>query len=932
MTVVLRSVGDPEADAAARAHVTGLGLDLVDGARDVVEVPTGTDGLLVFLEAGDELQPDAITALVRRMEAAGADVGLGSAALRRAGRTWRRVEPAVLADAVAPRRRAELLGVVDLRGLVVAAELWRAAGPGPVAWDGPAVAATSVLLAARAVTTTADLVVVTDETAEADLPIEERRRHRPARTTAVCRGIAAAAEALPVDLRAAHATTVVARHLRPVVVDALAGRAPAFDEVAALARLLVDHLGPVLPTETLRVEDRILVRVAGRGDVDDARAAASFLEDNPRGLPHDGTVVGPEGEDEVAPGWLTAVPRDDRLVGRADQELRVRLLAPLVVGGTWRLDGNALVTCAPGGEPVVHVDGVRAAVRPRPDVSADLWAARDHEDHGTSGFTAELGVDALPAARGDRRQVEVALGGRSVSRSVAAGPRAAPSAPVVVTAARLEGEVLHLVGRGGAVELRLTGPRAQTEWVRAEAGAEGQFSAALQLRTPFFAHVTPLPADVHVLAARAAAQGHGEPTALEVAWGEDLLRPETEWVGAGFSLRPRAPDRLAVGPPVRLVEDSARARRRRMNAWSDDGVGRLGRTVVLESFAGRSVADNPLAIARELGRRDVDVDLAWIVDDASVLVPEGSRAVLRRTPEMFDVLANAAAYVSNASAPSWWRKRPGMVHVQTWHGVPLKRIGEDRGPGDLATWRHRETVAAQAAGWDLLVSPSPWCSPIFRSAFRFGGTLLEAGQPRNDVLLGPGRDAVGARVRAELGLAPDQRVVLYAPTWRDHAGHRDAKPVHLDVPAFLEASPGTTLLVRGHYNASRQRDLDDAGHRGRVVDVTRYPDAADLLCAADALVTDYSSVMFDFCLTDRPIVLLVPDLATYRSVHPGMYFDIEEHAPGPVVADTAGVVTALEQADAYAPARARFRADFCPLDDGGSSARVVDHLMTTLAW
>ena len=100
-----------------------------------------------------------------------------------------------------------------------------------------------------------------------------------------------------------------------------------------------------------------------------------------------------------------------------------------------------------------------------------------------------------------------------------------------------------------------------------------------------------------------------------------------------------------------------------------------------------------------------------------------------------------AAYVANAGAPYWFTKKPGQVHLQTWHGTPLKRIGEDRGPGDFATWRHRRRIAAQAAGWDALVSPSRFCSPIFRSAFRFDGPMLEVGYPRNDVLV----SADGAR-------------------------------------------------------------------------------------------------------------------------------------------------------------------------------------------
>ncbi|MCW2865821.1 MAG: glycosyl transferase [Marmoricola sp.] len=920
LTVVLRSSGDPARDADQREVLTAAGLACVLGPPDVVELPTDLAGLVTFLEPGDQPQPEALARLVQQVERAGAQVGRGGVAQRTGTSPPRRLTRQRPAGAVDPRQRPEVLALVDLRGLVVDAAAWRAVTrdvPGP--WDGPAQAGTRVVLAAPAVAVVPDLVVVTDDSAEVDLPVERRRRHRADRCAAVCRGIAAASADLPEDLRAPHAAALVEERLGDLVVDALAGRATGFPEVAALARLLVDRLAAPEVRAGLTVEDRLRAWVAAHGTTAEVRSAAAYLLRHPRGLPHrDQVVVGPE-------DWLDRVPPEWRRLEPADRRLRVRLLEPQEEGGTWRLRGNALVTATSDGVPRVEVDGVVLPVTVRPDPSAGVWAASDHEDHDDCGFEATAEEGTLPAPPPGGRRVRVTLHGLSETRVVAEPGRAPGPSVVVLAGFDIADGGLDVTGHGPAAHLRLVGPLADSGWVATRPGADGAFTVSLPLTTTLFSREVGLPAGRYAVQARGR-----DGTERPLAWGAALADPATERVGPRMSLRPVGADGLVVGPPVALRDDSARSRQVRMNLWTPQGTASLRRTVVLESFAGRSVADNPLAVGRELARRDLDLDLAWLVDDPSVEVPEGTRAVPRRTPEMFAVLADAAAYVSNASAPDWWRKRPGMVHVQTWHGVPLKRIGEDRGPGDLATWRHRETVASQAAGWDVLVSPSPFCSPIFRSAFRFGGTLLEAGQPRNDVLLGPGRDAVGARVREELGLAADARIVLYAPTWRDHAGHRVAKPVHLDVPEFLAGSPGTTLLVRGHYNASRQRDLH---HEGRVVDVTRYPDAADLLCAADALVTDYSSVMFDFCLTDRPVVLLVPDLETYRDVHPGMYFDIAERAPGAVVRDTRGVLAALARpADADAQARADFRAAYFPLDDGRASARVVDRLVELAGW
>ena len=160
---------------------------------------------------------------------------------------------------------------------------------------------------------------------------------------------------------------------------------------------------------------------------------------------------------------------------------------------------------------------------------------------------------------------------------------------------------------------------------------------------------------------------------------------------------------------------------------------------------------------------------------------------------------------------------------------------------------------------------------------------------------------------------------------RESGGVRDSKPLFLDPAEVVAAMPDVVVLIHGHYNASRQPDAFT--DQPRIVDVTRYPDIADLYLAADSLVTDYSSVMFDFALTDKPMVLLTPDLDQYRDVERGFYFDIESEPPGPMVDTTDGVLASLVDPDRYAGARARFRERFCPFDDGNASARACDHLL-----
>jgi CDP-glycerol glycerophosphotransferase len=206
----------------------------------------------------------------------------------------------------------------------------------------------------------------------------------------------------------------------------------------------------------------------------------------------------------------------------------------------------------------------------------------------------------------------------------------------------------------------------------------------------------------------------------------------------------------------------------------------------------------------------------------------------------------------------------------------------------------------------------------------------ETGYPRNDPLSARDRDAVRTRVRAELGIADGTTAVLYAPTWRDDLVWGDgpdfALPLDLDdVTARL--GDDHVLLVRLHTMA-KDRPHFAPGVPAR--DVTDVADTAGLYLAADVLVTDYSSAMFDFAVTGKPQLFFTYDYDHYRDDLRGFYFDLPEIAPGPLLATSKELVDALVGIDAvtaeYAERYARFRERFCSLEEGRASERVLDLL------
>ncbi|MEV0778256.1 CDP-glycerol glycerophosphotransferase family protein [Streptomyces sp. NPDC050428] len=357
--------------------------------------------------------------------------------------------------------------------------------------------------------------------------------------------------------------------------------------------------------------------------------------------------------------------------------------------------------------------------------------------------------------------------------------------------------------------------------------------------------------------------------------------------------------------------------------------GPLRDAVLYSSFDGRQFSDSPRAVYEELVCRQAPVEHLWVVRDRQVSLPRGVRAVELHSADWYEALARSRCVVSNTHLPEWFERADGQYVVQTWHGTPLKRIGRDLTGSAHADEAYIASLPGRAAQWSVLVSPNSFSTPIMRRAFGYEGTVLESGYPRNDLLHAPDRGKVADAVREHLGIPEDKRVILYAPTWREDQpkkGGRYGLDLQLDLEQAADGlADDHVLLVRRHYLVGGTVP----GAAGFARDVSRYPDVAELMLISDALVTDYSSLMFDFAQTGRPMYFHAYDLEHYRDTLRGFYFDFESAAPGPVVADTAALVAALRAAPrpgSWVPSAAydRFRETFCDLDDGTAAGRVAD--------
>lgn len=295
-------------------------------------------------------------------------------------------------------------------------------------------------------------------------------------------------------------------------------------------------------------------------------------------------------------------------------------------------------------------------------------------------------------------------------------------------------------------------------------------------------------------------------------------------------------------------------------------------------------------------------------------------------------MARAKYLINNVNFPNEVVKRPGTVHLQTFHGTPLKCMGLDQQHYPAAAGGMSfGNLLKRIDRWDVALSSNPHSSQIWERVYPAAYRLLEYGYPRNDVFFTASEEDI-RRIRGELGIPAGNTALLYAPTLRDY--QKGFTP-RLDLERLSrELRPQITLLVRAHYSYRPQDHLSRLQEAGLVIDVSHHPSAEQLCLAADALITDYSSMMFDYALLDRPIVIYADDWDIYRSSR-GVYFDLLSGSPGETPGAVARTGRELVEVfregrwcDADASAlRTAFRARFCPFDDGHAAERVVRTLM-----
>jgi CDP-glycerol glycerophosphotransferase len=356
--------------------------------------------------------------------------------------------------------------------------------------------------------------------------------------------------------------------------------------------------------------------------------------------------------------------------------------------------------------------------------------------------------------------------------------------------------------------------------------------------------------------------------------------------------------------------------------------------VMFESFLGKQFSDNPRAMYEYMKEHYPKYNLVWSVDrqSAEIFEKEGIPYIKRFSLGWLISMNRAGYWVTNSRFPLWIPKPKHTTYVQTWHGTPLKKLAADMDqvlmPG-TNTDDYKRNFLKEAAKWDYLVSPNAYSTEIFKRAFRFHRTMLETGYPRNDILYLNNNEEYITNLKQKL-LLPSKKVILYAPTWRDNQFHRKGKykfDLELDLLSMKEElGDEYVVILRLHYLVAENIDLSP--YEGFVYDFSKYEDIRELYLISDLLITDYSSVFFDYANLKRPILFFVYDLEDYRDNLRGFYLDFEESAPGPLYKKTSQIVQEIKEIDSsgyeISKKYEEFYQKYCYLENGCASKRTVE--------
>lgn len=658
----------------------------------------------------------------------------------------------------------------------------------------------------------------------------------------------------------------------------------------------------------------------------------------------------------VGSGGLFAVPRIDVAAGF------LVTIRPSVVAATdlnfvadqGRLSGR-VVSHDPDLFHPVSIRVIERATKTTAETSLD------HESGDSYGFSLELPVEDIPAAaefdvrvysaQGTSRLLEwpaahselriPAQGNRSgfLLRSPHGYVRVMPNrADLVAEAIEIQGSEIRVTITGASADrtfeqIRLANPKTELPFLGIET-AEDKLVWRFGLTfSEFGLPARPLPTGGYWVEFT---DEHGEIQQLGTT--PDLRQSlPVEESSAAHLVRLTSTGlnqlRIHLNPPL-ADDERGNWAHARLIEWYQQLPATPELAALFQCYRGETATDSQLALHQRLHETRPEVALYWGVADHSTYLPDGAIPLLIGSRSYYEKLASVTYLCNNIDFDTFFRKRDYQRYLQTFHGYPFKSMGKTFWEGKgLPADRIAYECERRGRDWDSILVPADFCVEMYRQEYDYSGDVLVSGYPRSDVLVSPKVSEIRERVRRNLGIRPDQTVVLYAPTYRDSLTTKTFAAKRFDELDLdqLTAAVGEdhVILLRGHNN--NQREQDRVRGQAQIIDVTDYPEINDLTIAADAALLDYSSLRFDWAITGKPVLFFVPDLEDYFALRPPL-FDYAKTVPGPLLRTTDEVIDSIrrlpEVAAEYEADLARFNAEYNQLHDGSATDRVLNAFFT----
>lgn len=309
------------------------------------------------------------------------------------------------------------------------------------------------------------------------------------------------------------------------------------------------------------------------------------------------------------------------------------------------------------------------------------------------------------------------------------------------------------------------------------------------------------------------------------------------------------------------------------------------------------------------------------MNDVNLPINGNGQVVKKYSLKYWFHLATAKYFIQNTNMPVDYKKRRGQKEVQTFHGTFMKTMGFDTPEFKFETRQNKiDEFQKKINNWDYVSVPSDYMTSKARSAFNTNVKSITSGFPRNDMIFDALKNTES--IKKSLNIPSTKQIILYAPTWREGK----SSDIKLDIENMQKKLGNDfILLVRAHYMVSNNMDIRQ--YYPFAINVSNYPSIEELYAISDVLITDYSSVMFDYAYLKRPMLFYAYDLEKYLYSERGTYLDYEKIVPGPVIRNTDTLIDELQNLNSinsrYKDKYQKFYDEFCQYGRNGDASETV---------